>query len=101
MKRTLILLGALFLVSPALFAAVAPAATSPASPTTLQPATPAPLFLSSCQASTDCHCGSSIIPISCTGTISCTAGPASVTCDGHRYSCTMVDCNPQGPGGGA
>lgn len=98
MKRTLTLLGVLFLASPAAFAATAPAIS-----TSLAPAAPgeAPIFLSGCQISKDCVCGNSVITISCTGSISCTQGPGSITCDGHRYSCTMVDCNPQGPGGGA
>jgi hypothetical protein len=93
MKRTRILLVALFLVSPALFAAAAPAVPILATPGAT------PIFLSSCQASVDCYCGNSVIPISCTGSVSCTAQAGSVTCDGHRYSCTMVDCNPPAGGG--
>jgi len=97
-KRTLTLLGMLFLLSPVLFAATAPAASSPAVPTLAAPGE-TPLFLSTCQISKDCYCGSSVIPISCTGNVSCTQQAGSITCDGHRYSCLMVDCNPPAGGG--
>jgi hypothetical protein len=93
MKRTQILLVALFLVSPALIAATVPAGPALAAPGAT------PIFLSSCQATTDCHCGDGVIPISCTGSVSCTVQAGSVTCDGHRVSCTSVDCNPPAGGG--
>jgi hypothetical protein len=101
MKRTLTLLGVLFLVGSAGFAVTASAASSPVNPTGLTPVAPgeAPIFVSTCQISKDCLCGNSVITISCTGNVSCTQQALSITCDGHRYSCTMVDCNPQGPGG--
>jgi hypothetical protein len=98
MKRPLILLSMLFLVSPTLFAATAPAASSPALPALAAPGE-TPIFLSSCQASVDCRCGDGVIPISCTGSVSCTVQAGSVTCDGHRLSCTSVDCNPPAGGG--
>jgi hypothetical protein len=98
MKRTLTLLGVLFLVCPVLFAATAPTASSPAGPALAPGGTPAPLFLSGCEASIDCYCGAGVIPLSCTGSYSCTVQPGSITCDKQRYSCTMVDCNP--PAGG-
>jgi len=101
MKRTLTLLGLLLLAVAPGFAVPAPAASSPVHSTNLTPAVPggAPIFLSTCQVSKDCLCGSSVITISCTGNVSCTRQVNSITCDGQRYSCTMVDCNPQGPGG--
>jgi len=102
MKRLLAVLGLTFLLSPAVFAA-------PSSLTQTEPVCPAalvwqssgetPLFLSACQISKDCPCGSGFVTISCTGNVSCTSQALSITCDGHRYSCTMVDCNPQGGGG--
>ncbi len=98
MKRAQILLVALFLVSPALFAAAAPIASSPALPALAAPGA-TPIFLSGCQATVDCYCGNSVIPISCTGSFSCTVQAGSVTCDKQRYSCTMVDCNPPAGGG--
>jgi hypothetical protein len=58
-----------------------------------------PLFLSGCEASIDCYCGASVIPISCTGSYSCTVQAGSITCNKQRYSCTMVDCNPPAGGG--
>jgi hypothetical protein len=109
MKRTLILLAALLLAVPALYAAGAPAAaTAPAStletptappPPDLPDTTPAPFFRTACSISKDCACGDGFVTISCSGTVSCTSTAFSITCDGRRYSCTMVDCNPQGGGG--
>jgi hypothetical protein len=101
MKRMLTLLGLLLLAGAPGFAVLAPAMSAPVCSTSLAPAVPgeAPIFVSTCQVSKDCLCGNSVITISCTGNVSCTQQAGSITCDGHRYSCTMVDCNPQGPGG--
>jgi hypothetical protein len=99
MKRTLTLLGLLLLAVAPGFAVPAPATSSPVHPENLTPAG-APIFLSTCQVSKDCLCGNGFITISCTGNVSCTQQAGSITCDGQRYTCTMVDCNPQGPGGG-
>jgi hypothetical protein len=101
MKRMLAVLGLTFVLSPAVFAAPsAPAEIAPACPAASAGQVPGsgetPLFLSACQISKDCPCGSGFVTISCTGNVSCTAQALSITCDGHRYSCTMVDCNPQG-----
>lgn len=98
MKRAQTFLGVLFLVSPALFAATAPIASSPVLPALAAPGE-TPLFLSGCEATVDCYCSNSVIPVSCTGSFSCTVQAGSVTCDKQRYSCTMVDCNPPADGG--
>ena len=98
MKKPIILVVALLAVASALCAA--PGAQP--SPQTLVAGifAPAeqPILMSSCSASVDCYCGGNYVTtLSCTGSVSCTRGPVSVTCDGHRYSCLSIDCNPQAP----
>jgi hypothetical protein len=98
MKKSIVLFVALLAAGSALFAA--PAAQTSQQMLAAEIFSPAeqPSFRSACQASVNCYCGGVLMAtLSCTGNVSCTTGPISVTCDGHRYSCLSIDCNPQAP----
>ena len=107
MKRILVLLGLLLLPAPLLVAADAQPAVPQAGPTcpasvqapNLPDSITAPLVRTACSISKDCPCGQGFVTISCSGNVSCTSQAFSITCDGVRYSCTMVDCNPPAGGG--
>jgi hypothetical protein len=97
MKKSLFLVVALLAVASALCAA--PAVQTDAQTLAAGIFAPAeqPIFMTSCSESLNCYCGGMLMAtLTCTGTV-CSSGPGTITCDGHRYSCKGIDCNPPGP----
>jgi hypothetical protein len=82
MRKILVLAGLLSLLSLMEAKAAIPFLTPAATPRT------------ACSVSVTCICGGSDVTIECSGTVSCHAGPRSVTCDGLTDHCPPIGSCP-------